>query len=100
MQGLSEPIGALIALVAVKPFISEEPLHYILAFVGGIMLAGGNSGPECFYLYCLPLWASIANTKPMHYPTLSDCKVSLESQVSAQSLGRPREGEHVMTVNG
>jgi len=30
----------LIALVAVKPFISEEPLHYILAFVGGIMLAG------------------------------------------------------------
>jgi len=38
-SGLSEPIGALIALVAVKPFISEEPLHYILAFVGGIMLA-------------------------------------------------------------
>jgi hypothetical protein len=45
MQGLSEPIGALVALVAVKPFISEEPLHYILAFVGGIMLAGGDLGP-------------------------------------------------------
>lgn len=39
LQGLSEPLGALIALVFVKPFISEEPLHYILAFVGGIMLA-------------------------------------------------------------
>merc|ERR1712130_218013 len=38
-SGLSEPIGALIALVAVKPFITEEPLHYILVFVGGIMLA-------------------------------------------------------------
>ena len=39
MQGLSEPLGALIALLLVKPFISEEPLHYILAFVGGIMLS-------------------------------------------------------------
>lgn len=39
MQGLSEPLGALIALVLVEPFISEEPLHYILAFVGGIMLS-------------------------------------------------------------
>lgn len=37
-QGLSEPLGALIALVAVKPFVSEEPLHYVLAFVGGIMV--------------------------------------------------------------
>ena len=25
--------------MAVKPFVSEEPLHYVLAFVGGIMLA-------------------------------------------------------------
>ena len=38
MQGLSEPVGALLAVVAVKPFITEEPLHYILAFVGGIMV--------------------------------------------------------------
>lgn len=39
LQGLSEPLGALLALLLVKPFISEEPLHYILAFVGGIMLS-------------------------------------------------------------
>ena len=39
MQGLSEPLGALIALVVVKPFVSEEPLHFILAFVGGIMVS-------------------------------------------------------------
>lgn len=39
LQGLSEPLGALIALLLVKPFITEEPLHYILAFVGGIMMS-------------------------------------------------------------
>lgn len=53
MQGLSEPLGALIALIAVKPFISEEPLHYILAFVGGIMLA----------VCCLELWPEARRCK-------------------------------------
>ena len=38
-SGLSEPIGALIALLSVKPVISEESLHVILAVVGGIMAA-------------------------------------------------------------
>lgn len=38
-SGLSEPIGALIALVSVKPIISEDSLHIILAVVGGIMAA-------------------------------------------------------------
>lgn len=38
-SGLSEPVGALIALLSVKPVISEESLHVILAVVGGIMAA-------------------------------------------------------------
>ncbi|GAB4823011.1 hypothetical protein N2152v2_010057 [Parachlorella kessleri] len=36
-SGLSEPVGALAALLVVRPFLTEERLHYILAFVGGIM---------------------------------------------------------------
>jgi ZIP family zinc transporter len=39
LSGLSEPLGALIALVAVRPWLSEALLHYILAFAGGIMAA-------------------------------------------------------------
>lgn len=38
-SGLSEPVGALLALLFVKPFLTEATLHYILAFVGGIMMA-------------------------------------------------------------
>lgn len=38
-SGMSEPIGALIALLSVKPMISEDSLHVILAVVGGIMAA-------------------------------------------------------------
>ncbi len=39
-SGLSEPVGALIALLLVKPFVSSlQMLHYLLAFVGGVMLA-------------------------------------------------------------
>lgn len=38
-SGLSEPLGAVIALMAAKPMLSPEGLHYILAFVGGIMAA-------------------------------------------------------------
>jgi ZIP family zinc transporter len=37
LSGVSEPIGALIALLSVKPIISEDSLHVILAAVGGIM---------------------------------------------------------------
>lgn len=37
LSGLSEPVGALIALLSVKPIISEKSLHITLAFVGGIM---------------------------------------------------------------
>ena len=38
-SGLSEPLGALLALLFVKPFLTEQRLQYILAFVGGIMMA-------------------------------------------------------------
>jgi ZIP family zinc transporter len=39
-SGLSEPAGALIALLLVKPFVTSlSQLDYLLAFVGGIMLA-------------------------------------------------------------
>lgn len=37
LSGLSEPLGATIALVALKPFLTAERLQYMLAFVGGIM---------------------------------------------------------------
>ena len=38
LQGLSEPLGALIALLFVKPFLTPLLLQYMLAFVGGIMV--------------------------------------------------------------
>lgn len=39
-SGLSEPLGALIALVVFKPFMtSVQSLDYVLAFVGGVMMA-------------------------------------------------------------
>ena len=38
LQGLSEPVGALIALLFVKPFLTPLLLQYMLAFVGGIMV--------------------------------------------------------------
>ena len=38
VQGLSEPVGALIALLFVKPFLTPLLLQYMLAFVGGIMV--------------------------------------------------------------
>lgn len=31
-------MGALVALLIVKPFLSENVVHYLLAFVGGIMV--------------------------------------------------------------
>lgn len=36
-SGISEPLGALIALLSVRPIISEDALHIVLAIVGGIM---------------------------------------------------------------
>ena len=39
LSGLSEPAGALCALLLGRPFISEESIHYVMAFVGGIMSA-------------------------------------------------------------
>ena len=38
LQGLSEPLGALIALLIVRPFLSQTLVHLMLAFVGGIMV--------------------------------------------------------------
>ncbi|KAK9806683.1 hypothetical protein WJX73_007886 [Symbiochloris irregularis] len=38
-SGLSEPVGALIALLLFQSFLTELVVHLMLAFVGGIMLA-------------------------------------------------------------
>ncbi|KAK9835162.1 hypothetical protein WJX81_002306 [Elliptochloris bilobata] len=38
-SGLSEPLGALIALLFVKPLLTPLLLQFMLAFVGGIMMA-------------------------------------------------------------
>ncbi len=39
-SGLSEPLGALVALLLVKPFVTSlAQLDYLLSAVGGIMLA-------------------------------------------------------------
>ena len=38
-QGLSEPLGALLALIFIKPYLTPTRLQYMLAFVGGIMSA-------------------------------------------------------------
>lgn len=39
LSGLTEPLGATMALIALKPFLTEDHLNYMLAFVGGIMAA-------------------------------------------------------------
>jgi ZIP family zinc transporter len=40
LSGLSEPLGACVALFVFRPFVNSiERLDYVLAFVGGIMLA-------------------------------------------------------------
>jgi len=39
VSGLSEPVGALLALLFVKPFLTPLRLQLMLAFVGGIMTA-------------------------------------------------------------
>mmetsp|Transcript_20108 Transcript_20108/g.51497 ORF Transcript_20108/g.51497 Transcript_20108/m.51497 type:complete len:329 (-) Transcript_20108:63-1049(-) len=39
VSGLSEPLGALLALVFIRPFLSQNFLNYMIGFVGGIMLA-------------------------------------------------------------
>lgn len=66
LQGLSEPVGALIALLFVKPFLTPLLLQYMLAFVGGIMVGtnlpvhssipqmkGGTASPFCLEI-CSP----------------------------------------------
>ncbi len=47
-QGLSEPLGALVSLLLLQPFFTLERLHYLLAFVGGVMVSapGGGGGGE------------------------------------------------------
>ena len=39
LSGLSEPAGALIALLLGRPLLTQDRIHYVLAFVGGIMAA-------------------------------------------------------------
>ena len=36
---MSEPVGALIALIFIKPYLTPLRNHLMLAFVGGIMSA-------------------------------------------------------------
>ena len=38
-SGLSEPFGALIALLVIHPFLTPLRLHLLLGFVGGIMVS-------------------------------------------------------------
>lgn len=38
-QGLSEPFGALMALLSIRPFLTPMRLQYMLAFVGGVMVS-------------------------------------------------------------
>jgi ZIP family zinc transporter len=38
-SGLSEPLGALLALLFVKPYLTPHRLQLMLAFVGGMMTA-------------------------------------------------------------
>ena len=38
LQGLAQPLGALLAMLSLRPILSVDVLHYILAAVGGIML--------------------------------------------------------------
>jgi hypothetical protein len=37
-KGLSEPLGALAALLFIRPFLDKIFLNYIIAFVGGVMV--------------------------------------------------------------
>ncbi len=39
LQGLSEPLGALMALLSIRPFLTPMRLQYMLAFVGGVMVS-------------------------------------------------------------
>lgn len=45
-QGLSEPLGALLALVVLKPFLTVDRLQYMLACVGGLMVGCHGVGIE------------------------------------------------------
>jgi ZIP family zinc transporter len=38
-SGLSEPVGALLALLFIKPYLTPTLLHYMLAGTGGMMTA-------------------------------------------------------------
>ncbi|KAL3152332.1 hypothetical protein ABBQ32_001396 [Trebouxia sp. C0010 RCD-2024] len=38
-SGLSEPFGALMALLSIRPFLTPMRLQYMLAFVGGVMVS-------------------------------------------------------------
>jgi zinc transporter ZupT len=38
LQGLSEPFGALLALILLHPFLKTERLQYLLAGTGGLMV--------------------------------------------------------------
>lgn len=53
MQGLSEPLGALMALLLIKPFLTPMRLQYMLAFVGGVMVK------HAFHTCCLTVCNSV-----------------------------------------
>jgi len=38
LSGLAEPLGAITAFLALMPFLSQERLAFLLAFVSGIMV--------------------------------------------------------------
>ena len=66
LQGLSEPVGALVALLLVKPFLNENVVHYLLAFVGGIMVRLASPAAESLPCSCMPLRAHETNALVDH----------------------------------
>lgn len=38
-QGLSEPLGALVSMLLLRPFLDAERLQYVLAGTGGLMVS-------------------------------------------------------------
>lgn len=59
MSGLSEPLGALLALLFVKPFLTMERLHLTMAFMGALLVTPLVCGEQCRLLFRIPQRVSI-----------------------------------------
>jgi ZIP family zinc transporter len=54
LAGIAEPIGAILAYLILKPYLSVEFLNYIFAFVAGVMvyISFDELLPSCFEYKC------------------------------------------------